>query len=91
MRQSISWLITDTHWNHDAMVTLCNRPVDFGSRLMSNLRHMLAPQDLLIHLGDVIFYKYPDLLDMMNSINGRKILLMGNHDAPVMGHHKGTN
>lgn len=79
-RPAITWLTTDTHWNHEAMVTLCGRPADFGDQLLKNLRHALAEQDTLIHLGDVIFYKYPELKDMLDSVKGRKILLMGNHD-----------
>lgn len=79
-RPAISWLITDTHWNHKAMVELCGRPADFGEQLLKNLRHMLAPQDTLYHLGDVIFYDYPGLKAMLDSVPGNKVLLMGNHD-----------
>lgn len=79
-RPAIKWLITDTHWNHRAMVQLCGRPEDFGEIILKNLRHNLAEQDLLIHLGDVIFYDYPALKGMLDSVPGQKILLMGNHD-----------
>ncbi len=79
-RPSISWLITDTHFYHEFMVTACGRPVDFSDQILRNLRHLLAPQDILYHLGDVIFYQYPKLGEMMDSVPGRKILLMGNHD-----------
>lgn len=79
-RVSIKWLITDTHFNHDAIVELCGRPANFKDLIMTNLRRYLAPQDFLIHLGDVIFYKYPELKAMMDSVPGTKILAMGNHD-----------
>jgi len=79
-RPSITWLITDTHFNHGAMVELCGRPADFTALTLKNLRHNLAPQDLLIHLGDVIFYDYPGLGAMMDSVPGRKVLTLGNHD-----------
>jgi len=52
---------------------------------MRNLKHMIAAQDLLIHLGDVIFYKYPLLKAMMDSVPCRKILTMGNHDHKSKG------
>lgn len=83
-RPAISWLITDTHWNHDFMLQ-CGRPADFGEQLLKNLRHLLTPQDTLYHLGDVIFYKYPDLKEMLDSIPGTKVLLMGNHDKKSKG------
>lgn len=78
-RPTIDWLITDTHWNHDFMVK-CGRPLDFGEQLIKNMRHLIAPHDTLYHLGDVIFYDYSFLKSIMDSIPGRKILLMGNHD-----------
>jgi calcineurin-like phosphoesterase family protein len=40
----------------------------------------IAAQDTLIHLGDVIFYNYADLKDILDGIPGRKVLTMGNHD-----------
>lgn len=79
-RPAQTWLITDTHFYHDAMVELCGRPTDFNERIIKNLRQQLAPGDTLIHLGDVIFYKYPDLAGILDSIPGRKVLTMGNHD-----------
>lgn len=79
-RPSIKWLITDTHFFHDAMVTLCGRPSNFGDLIIKNLRHNLASQDMLIHLGDVIFYQYPKLKEILDSVPGIKVLTMGNHD-----------
>jgi len=85
MRPSITWLITDTHFFHDLMVEECGRPVDCEKIIMRNLKHMIASQDLLIHLGDVIFYKYPLLKGMLDSVPCRKILTMGNHDHKSKG------
>lgn len=79
-RPSIIWLITDTHFYHEAMVELCGRPANCEQIVMRNLKHVVAEQDILIHLGDVIFYKYPELKGMMDSVPCRKILTMGNHD-----------
>ncbi len=79
-RPSITWLITDTHFFHDEIVKHCGRPDNHLQLIMNNLRYCLAPQDLLIHLGDVIFYKYPELKAMMDSIPGTKVLTIGNHD-----------
>ncbi len=78
-RPAISWLITDTHWFHEFMLT-CGRPADFGERLLKNMRHKIAAQDTLYHLGDVIFYQYTKLREMLDSIPCTKILLQGNHD-----------
>jgi calcineurin-like phosphoesterase family protein len=84
-RPALDWLITDTHWYHEAMVDLCGRPADFSERLIAQLRHHLTPQDRLFHLGDVIFYQYPRLKEILADIPGTKILLMGNHDRRSPG------
>jgi calcineurin-like phosphoesterase family protein len=83
-RPAISWLTTDTHFFHDFMLGN-GRPADFGERLLKNMRHLLAAQDTLYHLGDVIFYQYPKLKGMLDSIPGTKVLLMGNHDKKSKG------
>jgi calcineurin-like phosphoesterase family protein len=80
MRPPIDWLITDTHWFHDRMEILCERPPDFTARIITNLRAQIQPNDRLFHLGDVIFYKYGYLKSILDSIKGTKILIMGNHD-----------
>lgn len=80
MRQPVTWCIADTHFNHEAIVEHCGRPADFKEQIMTNMRRLIAPQDTLIHLGDVIFYQYPELKAMLDSVPCRKFLALGNHD-----------
>lgn len=84
-RPAITWVTTDTHFNHQTMVVECGRPADFGERIRREWKKVIAPQDTLVHLGDVIFYKYPDLKGIMDAVPGRKILVMGNHDVKSRG------
>lgn len=81
-RPAITWLITDTHFYHDRIKEpeFEGRPDDFNEQIVRNLRHLVADQDLLIHLGDVIFYRHTELKSILDSVKGRKILTMGNHD-----------
>jgi calcineurin-like phosphoesterase family protein len=79
-RGPIHWVITDTHFNHDAIIEACGRPTNCDAKTIGNIRRLCAAQDTLIHLGDVIFYKYPDLKGIMDQFPCRKILVMGNHD-----------
>jgi calcineurin-like phosphoesterase family protein len=79
-RPAMTWVISDTHFFHDKCCEHCGRPEDFTALTLKNLRHLLAPQDMLIHLGDVIFYNYDKLKTLMDSIPGKKFLTMGNHD-----------
>lgn len=80
MRPAIDWLITDTHFYHEVLVEAGKRPAGFTDRILRNWKYVLAAQDRTIHLGDVIFYKYPQLQGLLGTIPGKKVLVRGNHD-----------
>lgn len=82
-RPSYKWIIADTHWFHDAICRddFESRPTDHMEQLIDNCRKVIAPQDELIHLGDVIFYKADMLAELLDLIHcSCKTLVMGNHD-----------
>lgn len=79
-RPPIVWLITDTHFFHNNLMRILKWPTDYHDQIIKNCRHLIAKQDLLFHLGDVILYRYPKLKEIMDKIPGKKILLKGNHD-----------
>ncbi len=79
-RPVITWLLADTHLYHDVMVTEAGWPKDYYNRLFKQCKHLIAPQDTLIHLGDVIFYRYQMLPNFLDEIPCRKILTKSNHD-----------
>lgn len=72
------WLITDTHFGHDAMVHYCGRPKDFTERIKAAWYRDVAWNDVVYHLGD-IGSKHKDLEDV-SALPGHKILIRGNHD-----------
>ena len=74
------FVISDTHFGHKNLVKLCGRPHDFSERIVANWNRLVEPEDLVIHLGDYIVWKYSDFLDVMDQMNGRKVLVFGNHD-----------
>jgi calcineurin-like phosphoesterase family protein len=75
------YLISDTHFNHDAeggvMRTYCMRPEKYADLIVKHWRETVKPEDLVIHLGDVMIGKRDDRLRFLP---GRKILVRGNHD-----------
>lgn len=81
-RKPLVWLVADTHFFHHTktFTAACHRPPDCDERMMANLRRLVAPQDMLLHLGDVIFYNMGALKPSLDSVPGRKILVRGNHD-----------
>ncbi len=46
-------ITSDTHFGHTSMLTLCNRPVNYGAKLLDSFEQMVTPQTTVIHLGDV--------------------------------------
>lgn len=76
-----TWLITDTHFDHDNIGVYCDRPDGWMDRILRNWRQLVKPEDLVIHDGDVQVGHGHKLLDLMNSLPGTKVLVMGNHDT----------
>lgn len=50
-------------------------------KIIRNWQQIVKPEDLVIHLGDVQVGRGHNLLDLMNSLPGTKVLVMGNHDT----------
>src|SRR4051794_5722547 len=75
-----TWIITDTHFNHDRMIELCGRPANFRDLIIENWKAMVGPEDMVFHLGDVIFSRAAEISGIMAGLPGRKILVRGNHD-----------
>lgn len=74
------WLITDTHWHHKAIIGYENRPENFEELIYANWREFVSEDDIVVHLGDVIFARASELTEILNSLPGEKWLTGGNHD-----------
>lgn len=74
------WLISDTHFGHTAIQKHCRRPPNVDEIIARNWKRLVAPEDMVIHLGDVAF-TFVNLRELLGSLPGRKILVRGNHDA----------
>lgn len=74
------YLISDTHFNHDNIKTYCQRPDDFTTRIIREWKSIVKPNDLVLHLGDVIIGRRQALPDIIAQLPGHKILVIGNHD-----------
>lgn len=81
---------SDTHWYHDNILEYDNRPFDSMSDMLDKMigswNAVVDPDDIVYHLGDVALIRggrevYIEYLSELNSyLNGRKILILGNHD-----------
>lgn len=74
------WILTDTHFYHKMIIIYENRPENFNELIIKNCQEMISEDDIIIHLGDVIFSDQSKLKEILDQIPGYKILIRGNHD-----------
>jgi len=85
-----TFFISDTHFGHAATFEKFKRPdgtplrpftsVDeMNDTLIKNWNNTVGHSDLVYHCGDVVMNK--KFLPLIAACNGRKRLIMGNHDA----------
>lgn len=77
------FFIADLHFGHKNIIGF-NRPqfkdvFEMNDTLVENWNKVVKPKDVVYVLGDVAFGKYN--LHYMCQLNGRKHLVLGNHDV----------
>jgi len=75
------WIITDTHFGHDKMIEYCGRPLEFENLILQNLSKCVNETDLLIHLGDICYWRDEYWHSEIQKIKCAKWLVKGNHDS----------
>lgn len=78
------FIISDTHFGHENIIRYCDRPFnnvkEMDKAIIDNWNSVVGKDDLVIHLGDVSFYNKDKTRHIITNLNGRKMLIMGNHD-----------
>ena len=77
------FFIADLHFGHKNIIGFC-RPqfqdvFEMADKLITNWNKVVKPKDVVYVLGDIAFGK--DNLHYLAQMNGRKHLVMGNHDV----------
>lgn len=76
-----TYVITDTHFFHDRIITDFGfRPSNFNQLIINNWINTVGEDDIVIHLGDVIWGNQDQLKSVMGQLTGNIILVRGNHD-----------
>lgn len=84
------WVISDTHYHHRMLVEHNYRPEGFEGLIAKHWREMVKPEDLVIHLGDVVVGRDGEAHDVyVRPMPGKKILVRGNHDSRSLGWYMG--
>ena len=78
------FLTSDTHFGHQNILKLEKRPfLDtdiMDKELIKNWNSVVTSRDIVFHLGDVSFHDKKRTTEIISKLNGKKILICGNHD-----------
>lgn len=81
------YVIADTHFNHKNIIKYCNRPYnsveEMNRDIICKWNSVVRPNDIVFHLGDFGFGTQMELESIFKQLNGKKYLIMGNHDYKV--------
>ena len=81
----MDYYISDTHFGHENVIRFSKRPFsnveEMDKRLIALWNSVVGKDDLIYILGDFTLSRRMDVIkNLVNQLNGRKILIMGNHD-----------
>ena len=84
------FIISDTHFSHKNILVFTNndgqkiRPFtcldEMNETIISNWNKTVKPNDIVYHLGDFTFGGKQNIAKFASRLNGRKRLILGNHD-----------
>lgn len=78
------WFTSDTHFGHEGIIKYCERPFasvsDMDTELIRRWNERVSPEDTIYHMGDFSFCGLIRTREILAQLNGRKILVQGNHD-----------
>lgn len=87
-----TWITSDLHFGHKNIMTFCpdtrhryKGDVDYmNEEMIREWNERIAPEDLTYILGDVAFCGAQKATEFVQRLNGRKILIEGNHDVKLV-------
>lgn len=78
------FFISDTHFFHAGVIQYCNRPyktvAEMHEKMIKVWNSTVMPNDIVYVVGDFGFCNIQDGKSVLDKLNGRKILVLGNHD-----------
>ena len=91
-RVMTTWFTADHHFGHHNIIDYCSRPFTdvsaMNDALVQNWNDEVSPGDTVWVVGDFALGKISETLPIAGGLNGRKILVAGNHDRCWFGHGK---
>ena len=81
---------SDTHYFHARIIEYCKRPFnsvdEMNSEMIRRWNEVVKPEDTVYHLGDFALGKSEQIAPIVQSLNGKKYFVPGNHDS--LGPHR---
>ena len=75
---------SDLHFDHKNILKFCKRPFnsveEMDEALIENWNSVVKPIDYVFNLGDFAFAPRWRWIELLGKLNGRHILILGNHD-----------
>lgn len=82
-----TFFTSDLHFGHANIIKYCNRPFEdvreMDRQLISNFNQRVGHDDTTIFLGDLFFCNLSRAKEIMHRLNGKKELVLGNHDKLI--------
>lgn len=80
-----TYVISDSHFNNENIISYCRRPfINSDHQTAEQIRRwndVVEPDDTVIHCGDFIMGAADQVPIILPQLNGRIILVRGNHDT----------
>ncbi|MBS1954472.1 MAG: metallophosphoesterase family protein [Cyanobacteria bacterium SZAS-4] len=87
-----NWFTSDHHFGHAKIIVYCDRPYDsveeMNEELVDSWNEVVKSDDTVYYLGDFSL-KTSAMEQYAPRLNGRKILIAGNHDGCHPSNHNG--
>lgn len=84
------WIIADPHFGHANIIKYCNRPFssveEMNEILIQNWNETVLPGDRVYANGDFCINR--KFINILEILNGKKVLIKGNHDNFKMSEYK---
>ena len=78
---------SDTHFYHGNIIRFCNRPFKdvemMNETIISNWNDTVGQDDIVFHLGDFCLGGSAEWTKILDRLNGKIYLIMGNHDLKM--------
>ena len=83
-REDKIWFTADSHIGHRNIIKYCQRPFmdveEMNETLISNWNKVVGKNDYVFHLGDFSVGGAAEWTSLLDCLNGRIFLVLGNHD-----------